>query len=871
MRRLRCFWKRLGGVFTGARREAELADEIEMHLQMQTDDNLKLGMPPEEARRAAVLKFGGVEAVKEGYRDQRGWPLLAAFAQDVRFALRTMRKERGFTLAAVLSLALGIGVTTAIFSVADSVLLRPLPYRHPERLARVMLNAESMTGPAFDLLRRESRSIESAALFVDKSFDLAGWGEPERLPGARVSAGLFRVLGVAPQLGRAFTGEEDRRDDVVLIGDNLWKRRFGGDRSVLGRKVLLNGEPHTIIGVMPPGFQFPDGPELPFWAGTYPPAEVWRPMALDPDERTCENCYNFAMLVRLRPGTGVAAAREEMNALIARSRLGMGNRRAALTVRTLHDAVTGKVRTPILILAGAVALALLLACVNTANLLLVRGLRRQGELALRRSLGATGGRIVGQLLAESLTLALCAAVLALPIAWVGTSALLALAPEGVPRTGTVGIDLRTLLFAFGIALASALVSGAVPAVLTALRAPGELIKAGGRGGSGGFSGFRSFLVVAECALSVVLLVGSGLLAKSFLKVARTPLGFHTGNVLSMRTSLPDTRFQKDRRAALIGQLVDRCRTIPGVKEAAAVSVLPLTVSGEGWPIAAEDRGETNESITARVREVSPSYFRTLGIRLQSGREFTERDGRDGDAVAIVSERAARLLWPGVADPLGRRIRHRPVLTVVGVVDDTRASGLDRDILPYLYLPFRQVSPEQFALVVRSRSRPMALAAAVKNEIRRIDMDQPVTHVAVLDQLVSDSIAPRRLPAVVMTAFGIFALVLAAIGIYGVLSYSVALRTHEIGVRMALGASRAGVLCGILRSAGSLAAMGAGIGLLAAFQLTPLLRSLLYGVAPAETAVFLGCALLLVGVALVAGFVPARRAAKLDPMVCLRYE
>lgn len=874
MRKLRRAWKRLAGTFAGARRERELADELQAHLQMQTEDYLRRGWSPEEARRAARLRFGGLESAKESYREQRGLPQLEILARDARYALRSMRRNPGFSAVAVFSLALGIAATTAIFSIVNHTLLQPLPYGDPARLVTVGFEG-AITTPLFEGFRREAGSLRQAALFANVSLNLAGGAEPERVPAARVSAGLFSLLGVPPRLGRAFTAEEDRqgRDAVVLIGDGLWKRRFGADPRVLGRKVLVNGAPQTVIGVMPPGFQFPDGPELPAFVGPFPPAEMWRPMALVDWERTCTGCFNFGMIARLREGASPAAARAELQAVLARmapGRKGAGISGANLEVRSLRDVITSQTRAPVVILFGAVAVALLIACVNVANLLVARGLRRESEIAVRVSLGAGRARLMRQLLTESLVLALCAAVAALPMAAAGIRALIAIAPPGVLGLAAAAPDGRVLGFALGLGLLTSLLFGTAPALAAARRDPADALKSGGRTVTGGHSRLRPALILAEFALSLVLVVAASLLAKSFVTVARTPLGFHAENVLTMRLSLPDGKYDAHRRAALVEQLAANCAALPGVTSAAAVSTLPLTGESEGWGMVAEDNPDPNGYTMLRVRAITPAYLRTLGIRLRSGREFTGHD-RGSAPVAIVSATAARQLWPGVSNPLGRRLKMNRAMTLVGIVDDTRASGLDAEVRPYLYVPFGQFGPEEFALAVRSAADPGGLAAAVKSEIWKLDKDQPVTHVAVLRQLVADSIAPRRFQAVLMGVFAGFALLLASVGIYGVVAYSVAQRTHEIGIRMALGASRMDILWSIILRAAALASAGAVFGLAAAAALTPLLRSLLYGVAAFEPSVFVVSALLLVAVAVAAGIVPAVRAARIDPLRSLRYE
>jgi putative ABC transport system permease protein len=804
---------------------------------------------------------------------------MSNFIRDASHAFRSMRRDPGFALATITSLAIGIAATTAVFSVASAVLLRSLPYRDPSRLAAISMGG-AVTAPAFQAFQREAHSLEQAALFVNSSFNVTSdGGRPMRVEAARVSAGLFEMLGVNPRLGRAFSVEEDQpgSDNVALISDGLWRSEFGGDSRITGRSVILDGAPHTIIGVMPPGFQFPYGPELPAWAGSLPPAEMWRPMALAESERTCEGCYNFAMIARLRRGMTPAQARAELIGILDRRQPGRSRAaRESLTVLTLRDALTRQSRAPIAILLGAVALALLIACVNVANLLLARGRRRQSEFALRLSLGATPWKIARQLLTEALTLATCAAALAIPLTWAAMRAILALAPAGIPRLNTIALDAPMLAFSLGVSLLSALLFGAAPALLSARQAPGEALKAGARTASAGPLSLRAVLVASELALSLVLLVGAGLLAKSFARVAGTPLGFHAENVLTMRMNFPSGVENDAGRARLIQQLAANCAALPGVTSAAAVSTLPLTGERSGWGIIAEDSPDPDRWIMVRGRSVTPTYFRTLGIRLLAGREFTNAD-RGDSRVVILSVTAARQLWPGVADPAGvvsRRLAGKPASMVVGIVEDTRASGLDAEIRPYLYQPISERSaPEEFALAIRAASDvpPTSLAAAVKQEVWRLDKGLPVTHVASMRQLVADSVAPRRFQAVLMTVFGVFSLLLAAVGVYGVLAYAVTQRTREFGIRMALGATGRDVGAAVFLQTGRLVSCGIVLGIGASLWLAPLLRGLLYGVAPWEFSVLGGCALLLAGVAAVAGAIPARRAAKLDPMICLRYE
>lgn len=861
-------WNRFRGVFAAARGEAELASEIESHLAMQADDYVRQGMSPDEARRRAAILFGGAEGVKETYRDQRGLPALETLLRDIRYAVRTMRKNPGFTATAVLSLALGIAASTAMFTVVNSLLLRTLPYRDPNRLAAVSMGG-AITAPMFEKLRREARSIESAALFQSWTFNLAAGGEPERVPAARVSSSLFHVLGIWPRIGRAFTAGEDRpgNDRVVLVGDALWKNRFAADPHIVGRTVLLSGAPYTIIGVMPPGFQFPDGPELPETTGAFPPAGMWRPMAMGESERTCDGCYNFAMIARLRGGVEPDRAQAELNRIAEKT---LGRKAASgeplVTVRALKDVVTSQVRRPVVVLFAAVGVALLIACVNVAGLLLARGLSRRAEIALRLSLGAARGRIVRQMLTEALVLSVCAGLLAIPLAFAGVRGILSIAPPDVFGLDTIHLDARVLAFAFVLSLMTVLIAGVIPAIETARHAPGDVLKDQGRTATAAPSRIRKLLVTAEFALALLLFVAATLLARSFAEVARTPLGFHPENVLTMRVSLPDALYNEKRRAVLIPQLVADCATIPGVTSAAAISTLPLTGGHAGWGMNAPD--DPGRNVMMRARLITPGYFRTAGIRLLDGREFTANDGGKAPA-AILSKLAAQQLWPGVVNPIGRKLGNRKT-TVVGIVDDTRASGLDAEILPYIYVPF-EFPDEDFALVVRAAANPTGLASAVKSQVWRIAKDQPITNVELMTQLVADSIAPRRFEAVLMGLFAAFSLGLAALGIYGVISYSVAQRTHEIGIRMALGASRFDVVLETVKEAGILALAGAAAGLSAALFVMPLLRSLLYGISATEPALYAISLAALVGAALIASVVPAKRAAGLDPMACLRHE
>ncbi|MBL8230112.1 MAG: ABC transporter permease [Bryobacterales bacterium] len=793
-----------------------------------------------------------------------------ALRQDIPYALRCLWQNPGFAAPAILSLALGIGVTSAIFAVANEVLLRELPYPAPKQLATVSLGG-AISAPWFDAFRKEARSLEDAALFTSWHFNLSSGGEPERIPAARVSPELFRILGTSPQLGRVFGSSEDRKgqEDVVVLGDQIWRRRFGGDPNILGQALLLNGIPHTVVGVMPPGFRFPEGPEHRATVGPFPPAEMWRPMSLADWERTCKGCFNFAMLARLRTGTSANSATAELAGILRRH--GASQKvQDSLRVLNLHDAIVGKVRRPLLALFGAVVLALLIACVNVANLLLARSLSRSGEMAIRLSLGATPARLTQQVLTETLTLGVCAGVLGVLFAVAAVRGLVLLAPSEMPRVAAASVNWSVVAFASVLALLSAVICGTAPAILATRGSFGGGMKAATRRVTAAPSRLRASLVVSQVALSLVLVAGCGLFAASFFKVLQVQLGFQPERVLTMRMSLPERYYDDRRREAFVEQLVARCLNLPGITAAAVTSTLPLTGEAEGWGLVAENSPRPDDWVTARVRGVTPGYFRTLGISLIAGRDFDDQD-RDTNRVAIVSESLARRLWPGVADPIGRRLAGNRAVTIVGIAGDTRASGIDSDVRPYLYVPFAQFTPPEFSLAVRTLAEPAAVAGAVKAQIRHLDPHQPVTHIASMDQIVSNAVAPRRFPAVLMSVFAAFSLTLTAIGVFGVLSYSVAQRTHEIGIRMALGATQRSVVTSVLRQAALLVGAGGALGLLVALQSIPLLRGFLYGVDAIESTIVLACSAVLAAIGVAASIVPAWRAATLDPLRCLHHE
>ncbi len=813
--------------------------------------------------------------------------------QDLRFALRVLARSPGFTAVAVAVLALGIGASTAIFSVVDTVLLRPLPYQDPDRLVVVQEglpklgpDARGIPLPAPDVLdfRQQNRVFSFLAAYRNSQFDLAEGGEPERITGARVSASLFPMLGIPPARGRAFTEEEDQPGRlVVVLSDGLWRRRFASDAGILGRTVRLNSQPHTVIGVMPRGFSFPQrGPR--FHAE---PAELWVPMAFTPGElRTRGDSFNYCVLARLKPGVTLERANADIETIARRiQELYPPLVRKDFTVEAsavpYRGQVVSGVRTLLVALLGAVGCVLLIGSANVANLLLVRAAGRHKELAVRVALGAGRLRLIRQLLTESVVLALAGGLLGVLLAFWGSRLLVAAIPGNIPRAQEVAVDLRVLAFTLALSLASGVVFGAIPA-LAALRANvGEALKEGGRTPSAGAGRgrLRGALVISQMALALVLLIGAGLLVRSFVRLLQTDPGFRPQHVLTVSVSLSGARYGKPGQAqAFFQRLLERLASLPGVQSVGAATTLPLepdwtrVMTAEGQP----EPPAGKFPILAHTA-VRGDYFQTMGIPLKRGRLFTPDDQPQAPREVIVSETTARRFWPGL-DPVGRRVKWGlkespvPWLTVVGVVGDVKSGRLDAETQPQTYEPSRQV-PGRWAwfVTVRAEREPVSLASAVRAEARALDPEQPVTKVRTMEQVISQSTAPRRFNTFLLVVFGAAALLLAALGIYGVMAYSVARRTHEIGVRLSLGARPADVLAMVIRQGMTLVVAGLVLGLAGALALTRVIAGLLYGVQPTDPVTFVAVSVLLAAVALAATWLPAHRAMQVDPAVALRYE
>ncbi|MCG3161860.1 MAG: hypothetical protein JMDDDDMK_03075 [Acidobacteria bacterium] len=796
--------------------------------------------------------------------------------QDLRFGARMLLKRPGFTAVAVLILALGIGANSAIFSVINGVILRPLDYADPDRLVVVWEKIkqtdqlELAPDDYFDY-RDSAQFIEHLAASDRRNYNLTGGDDPVRIEGAAVTASLFPALGVAPALGRTFSPEEDRAgaDPVVVLSYGLWQRRFGGDPKIIGRAISLSGAAHTVIGVMPASFQFPP----PQAQSGVIRSELWTPRRLETE--TGRNSHSLFVIGRLKPGVTMAQAKAGIETIAARRQQTRRDTHESIGANTLPlgDQVARRIKPSLMALLGAVGIVLLIACANVANLLLLRAASRRKEIAIRAAMGAGRARLLRQLMIESLLLALLGGGAGLLIAYWGVDALLTLGGGVIPRADEVTLDARVLGFTLLISLLTGVIFGLIPA----LRASGldlnEALRDGGRISTGGSNRLRGALVVAEVALALVMLIGAGLLIKSFWRLQQVAPGFNAKNLLAMETSLASTRYDTPQsQAAFFKQALERINSLPGVQSAAIVNNPPLSSrrSVDGFLI--EGRPEPrsrSETPLADYRSISPDYFRAMNIPISQGRAFTEADAADAPPVAIVNEAVVRRYWPNES-PIGRRIKMRDRWqTIVGVVGDVRQSGLDAEASTHVYMPFAQNPQGRMGLVIRTSAEPMSLAAAVRNQIGAIDKDQPVYNVQTMERTVADSVSPRRLNMLLLGILAAVALALALTGIYAIIAYSVAQRTREIGVRIALGAQRRDVMRLVVGHGMSLALLGVAVGLALALGLTRFLSGLIYDVSATDPATFAAVVALLAIVALVACYIPARRATKVDPMIALR--
>jgi predicted permease len=814
--------------------------------------------------------------------------------QDLKYGARTLLKSPGFTAVAVLAVALGVGANTAIFSVVNTVLLRALPYENSERLVSLYTGSGPSVpgGPLSypDLLdyRAQAKSLEYVAGYqgVGTVMSLGRGDEPERVRGTEVMADLFPALGARPALGRVFTREEDAEGGpkVIVISDGFWRRRFGSDPNVVGREVRvgLSGRAVTVIGVMPPGFKFP--PDVSEALDYYTPfvAENAKPNA---DSMKNRGSVFIPTVAKLRDGATAEQAASEVETIanrVAAEYPDTSARRRARVVR-LHEDLVGQVRPALLVLLGAVGLVLLIACANVANLLLARAAARGREIAVRTALGATRARVARQLLTESLLLSLTGGAAGLLLSVWAVEAIVKLSPASVPRLAETSVDARVFLFALGVSLLTGLVFGLAPALSASKTDLAESLKEGGRGGSAGArrSRLRSALVVSEVALSLVLLVGAGLLIKSFGRLVTTDPGYTPERVLAVTVALNTQKFaDDDSRAAYFREAVARISQLPGVESAGLTRLLPLGPSDifNSFNIAGRAPFAPGEANTARSYTVSPEYFRVLGVPVRRGRAFTAADAKNAPGVIVVNDAFVRAYFPG-QDPLGRQVildgpdnKPLPPREVVGVVGNVRFEKFDDEERPEYYIPFEQAPAAVTQVVVRTRGEDAAaLTPSVRSALKDVDPNLLIWRTQTMDELVSQSVAPQRFNVALLGFFAALAMLLAAVGIYGVMSYTVTQRRHEMGIRMALGAQRRDVLRLVVGQGMALTLAGLALGLAGAFALTRLMASLLYGVSATDPPVFAAVALLLAAVALLACYLPARRATKVDPMTALRYE
>ncbi|HEU4451578.1 MAG TPA: ABC transporter permease [Longimicrobium sp.] len=801
--------------------------------------------------------------------------MMEAFRQDLRFALRWLAKSPGFAAVVVLTLALGIGANTAIFSVVNAVLLRPLPYPDPERIVRVWPESPLPPGGFVEMDEGKRAFERLGGVGAEGAFALTGAGGPERLEGADVTAGLFPMLGVAPAAGRGFTPDENApgRDAVVVLSHALWQQRFGASPAVIGQRITLNGVPRTVVGVMPAGFQFPSR-RTQLWVPTVldaaNPASYWNPGGL--------NVYG-----RLAEGATPEQALREVRTLLPRMKEkfpwpmpdAWG---AGLSVVPLQTLMAGEVRKGLMVLLGAVGAVLLIACVNVANLLLARTAARRREMATRAAMGASRMRLLRQMLTESILLSLAGGAGGLLLALAGGRVLLAALPADLPRSGEVGVDARVLGFTLLLALGTGVLFGLLPAIRASRGDLHASLKAGGRrSGSASSQRLSGALVMVEVALAVVLVIGAGLLLQSLWKLRQVDPGFRPEGVTTARLTLTGPRFEDPARvAAFYDDVLTRVRALPGVRAASVVSQLPLDGAFSGFPFEVEGRPPAPGAAppTAGSWVATPDHLRAMGIPLLRGRSFEAADGAGSVRVALVNEALARRYWPG-EDPIGKRLRpawmREGWLTVVGVVGNVRHEGLGSQDGPEFYRAFAQEPAPVMTLVVRADAAPQAMAAALRAAVAAADPDVPASDLRPLEAVVSASVARPRFTSLLLAVFAAVALVLGAVGIYGVVAYAVSQRTHEIGVRMALGAGSDTVLRLVLRQGAVLAGIGVVLGLAAALALTRVLGSLLFGVSALDPLTFAAVGTAVVAVALVASWVPARRAARVDPAVALRTE
>ncbi|MGH9441759.1 MAG: ADOP family duplicated permease [Thermoanaerobaculia bacterium] len=897
---------RFRALFQRRAMESELQEEIRFHLERQTEKYVGSGLTREEAARRARVEFGGSDQIKEECRDERGVRWIESLLQDVGFAVRMLRKSPGFAAVAVLTLALGIGASTAVFSIVGADLLKPPPFPHVERVVFPWRHSASEKAVGdwatevmphrapfpwgrrdFQFIAHETRTFEALGAFQGGSFNLTGAGDVARLDGLRVSAGFFPSLGVIPALGRIFTEEEDHpgREAEVILSDQLWRERFGSDRRILGRRLQLNGILYTVIGVMPGGFMFPRANEMPSVVFTFPPrVQLWVPLALPRATADLNETWDLAVVGRLKPGVAVGRAQAEMNLLGRRLDGLFPNQKGwfAFRVTSLARQAGGENRRPLLLMLGAVGVVLLIACSNVASLLLSRFLGRKRELNLRAALGGRRSRIIRQLVTESVVLTGVGGLFGVLVAECIVSGARILGPSSIPGIGRATVDIRT----FSVIVGTALLIGVLCGVIPALGGPkGNLLDSPGSGrrragSSLGVQRIRNILCVSQVALAVVLVVSAGILTRTLSHLLAVDTGIRSTSAVTFELSLPSARyFDQAHVAAFYQRALQRLRALPGVQSAGLAESVPLSGTTDTAVIRIPDqrlpKGVSDHIVYSTT--VSPGYFASVGTPIVNGRDFLESDGDDSTPLAVISSALAARLWPD-QNPIGRRLTLAnltfPPVKVVGVSADVRRMSLRDPPATEMYVPYMQkMWPSQLSMdvVLRTAGNPSLIAADAHAAIRSIDPDVPVSNIRPLADIVATSIAGARFSTELIEGFGALAFVLAAIGMYGLVSYGVAERTREIAIRIALGARQGNVFGLVVRQSARVAFGGILIGVAVAIAVTRLVKGFVYGVPPADPVTFAGALLLFLGVALLACYIPARRALRTDPFAALRYE
>jgi putative ABC transport system permease protein len=878
-------WHRLRSLVGRDAIERGLDEEMRFHIDQQTEKNIGRGMTPVDARRQALIRFGGLERVKEHTRDEFRPALLEDFLRDLGYGARALGRAPGFTVVATVTLALGIGANTAIFSVVNAVLLEPLSYHEPDRLAFVW-ERNTAIGKDRDLVappnyldwKSQNAVFDALGAYRVNGFALTGAGEPESVTAITVSSSVFRVLRVDALVGRTFTDEEEaRRDRVVVLRHEFWQRRFGGDRSLVGKSITLSGAAFTVVGVMPPGFRFPEGN----------PGDLYSPLVFGPAELTGRRSHSLTVIGRLKGGVTIDAASANMTAIAQGIAAADQGSNPDTSVVGAHDLLVEDVRLGLLVLLGTVGFVLLIACANVANLLLVRAAARRGEMAMRSALGAGRRRLIRQLLTESVLLAVVGSALGMLVGWSVLGLLVRVSPPDLPRIDQVGIDITVLLFVTVVSLLAGVGFGVVPALQVS---GANLVEATQESRVRRHRG-RSALVIAEVALSLVLLAGAGLMIQSFVKLQNLDLGFQPEHVLTAQIFLPGTRYPVDpgqfratppgvtpslsKPAAFYARLLETLAATPGIESIGAVSSLPLNPVGIDFDLPVivhgRPRPRTGEEPQADFRIATPDYFRTMRIALTRGRLFSEFDGPDATPVVIINETMASQMFPG-ENPIGQQLLlYGKPREIIGVVASVKHHGFGRDPRPEMVLPSRQFQLGTMTIVARSGIEPAVLGAQITRAAHALDPELPVSRLRTMEEFQSASVAQPRFTALLLAGFALLAMALALVGVYGVMAYAVSQRTREIGVRMALGAERPDVVWMVVRHGATLAGLGIVIGLLAAAAGTRLLERLLFGVSATDPMTFVAAAAALGIASIAATCVPALRAARVAPVTALRCE